>query len=116
MSFRLLLVFAGLAVAPLAWAGGPSKAQIAAGDQLFHGSGCAHCHGENLQGSDVGPSLRDVGKRLKPDQITKQIHDGGMVMPAFGNVLSGDQIDQLVAFLRTQKAKTPRKNKPSAGL
>ena len=85
----------------------PSQAQVAAGAQLFGASGCAHCHGDNGQGAQIGPSLADVGRRLKPEQISRQIHEGGSVMPAFDSVLSGDQIEKLVVFLRTKRAKSP---------
>ena len=99
------LLLAALAVAPLARA--DSAAQAAAGAQVFGAAGGAHCHGDHGQGTEIGPRLADVGRRLKPEQISRQIHDGGSVMPAFGSILSGDQIATLVAFLRTQRAKAP---------
>ena len=85
-----------------------------AGAQLFQSSGCTHCHGDKLQGTDLGPNLQGVGRQLKPAEITTQIHDGGKGMPPFGDILTGDQIDQLVAWLRTQKAKAPKVPKPAA--
>ncbi len=100
----LLLIF------PLhLFASGPSKEQVSAGRQVFATAGCAHCHGADAQGGEVGPSLLDVGRRLKPEDIEKQVRNGGNVMPAFGDALNGDQIANLVAYLRTQRAKTPKK-------
>ncbi len=107
MRTALLLV---LCIAPAALAAGPAKEQAAAGAKLFAGSGCAHCHGEHAEGGEIGPSLADAGKRLKPDELRKQVHDGGSAMPAFGDILSGDEIEQLVAFLQTQRGgKAPAK-------
>ena len=103
----LLLMYALAGGAPLAQAL-DSDAQVAAGSQLFQSSGCTHCHGEGLQGTDVAPSLRDVGKRLKPEAIENQIHNGGQGMPAFGDVLTSDQVAQLVAYLRKQKSRLPK--------
>ena len=90
------------------------KEQAAAGQQLFQSSGCTHCHGDKLQGTDLGPNLQGVGRQLKPAEITTQIHDGGKGMPPFGDILTGDQIEQIVAWLRTQKAKAPKVPKPAA--
>ncbi len=109
MRFSLLLGL--LAAAPFAYGSGPAKEQVAAGAALYASSGCAHCHGANTQGG-IGPSLAGVGRRLKPEELQKQVHDGGGAMPAFGDVLTGDQIDQLVAWLRTKREKTAA---PKAG-
>ena len=113
MRFSLLLLFCAALACP-AFAGNSKKEQASAGARLFANSGCAHCHGDKLEGNDVGPSLRGVGRQLKPEAIKKQIHDGGKVMPAFGDVLSGGQIDQLVVYLRTQRARVPEPKPASA--
>ncbi len=103
-----LLALCLLAAAPFAPAADTSKEQAAAGAQLFASSGCTHCHGDKLQGNDIGPSLTTVGRKRTPERIAGQIHNGGGAMPAFGDVLTGDQVAQLVAFLETQRAKPPR--------
>ncbi len=100
------IIFTGL---PLACLGEPGT-QAAAGAQLFQSTGCTHCHGETLGGTETAPTLRDVGRRLKPEAIADQIRHGGQAMPAFGDVLTEDQVTQLVAYLRKQKAKTPKIN------
>ena len=102
----LLAVLLAGAVAPALRAS--SNAEAAAGAQLFSTTGCTQCHGDNAQGGAIGPSLLDVGRRLKLEEILKQIHDGGGAMPAFGDALTSDQIGQLVAYLRTMRAKTPK--------
>ncbi len=71
---------------------------------LFHESGCEHCHGANARGTQRGPDLSSVGRRLSKEQIEHQIHEGGKQMPAFGDALEPAQIDDLAAFLQTKRA------------
>ncbi len=73
------------------------------GATLFHESGCEHCHGADGRGTDRGPDLGMVGKRLKKLQIEHQIHDGGGGMPSFAEALQPDDITALVEFLATKK-------------
>ncbi|BBH21889.1 hypothetical protein Back11_32340 [Paenibacillus baekrokdamisoli] len=65
---------------------------------------CIACHGNDLQGK-MGPStnLQHVGKQLSLELITKQIHDGGAVMPAFATKLTPSQIKQLAEWLASKK-------------
>ena len=82
-----------------------AKAQAgskAEGGRLFASSGCAHCHGAMGEGTDSGPSLRNVRRKLKPAQIQHQIVEGGGAMPAFGTALDPEQVQALVAFLRAK--------------
>jgi mono/diheme cytochrome c family protein len=83
-----------------------------AGATLFHEKGCEHCHGANGSGGDLGPDLSTVGKRLSKQKIELQIHNGGAAMPAFGDVLQPDEVQDLVDFLHA-KRKAP-KNPPPA--
>ncbi len=78
------------------------KQTKAGGAALFATQGCAHCHGETGEGTDSGPSLRDVHRKLKAMQIRQQIAAGGGAMPAFGTVLDAGQIQALVSFLRSK--------------
>ena len=55
-------------------------------------------------GTDRAPSLREVSKRLNQEQIRHQIHDGGQMMPPFGEALTGEEIEQLSVFLMTKDA------------
>jgi mono/diheme cytochrome c family protein len=77
--------------------------QPMSGAELFEQTGCSHCHGPQGVGGGKGPDLSEVGKRLKADAIAHQIHDGGKSMPAFGEVLSDEQIHSLVEYLRTKR-------------
>jgi mono/diheme cytochrome c family protein len=72
------------------------------GAEVFATHGCIFCHGPQLAGTERAPKIADVRKRLKPDQIEHQIHDGGKGMPAFGEQLQPEEIADLVAFLRTK--------------
>lgn len=86
------------APAAAATAADPS-ALIAAGKQLY-ASHCAGCHGAEGQGG-IGPAL--TGSNYKygrsHDEVLTSIREGRPGgMPAFGNQLSGNQAEELVAF------------------
>jgi mono/diheme cytochrome c family protein len=91
----------GAGMARPAVAAGPS-AKVR-GAELFATRGCAHCHGQAGVGGGNGPDLQLVRKRLKPAQMANQIHDGGKGMPAYGDQLSGAEIDDLVAYLKAKR-------------
>ena len=95
-----IVLLAGLVV-PVCSAVGQEQSKES-GAALFATRGCAHCHGETGEGTDSGPSLRDVHRKLKAAQIRQQIVAGGGAMPAFGTVLDAGQIQALVSFLRSK--------------
>lgn len=98
VSAVFLAVFAATPAA--AWTSAKAKAR---GAELFATRGCAHCHGKNGVGGGRGPDLQQVRKRLKAEQIARQIRDGGKSMPAFGDDLAPEEIKDLVAFLRAKR-------------
>ena len=75
-----------------------------AGAVLFANSGCAFCHGPAGLGTERAPSLRDVKKHKDDEAIRHQIHDGGGMMPPFGEALTDEEIANLSAFLRAKDA------------
>ena len=77
------------------------------GATLFRDKGCAYCHGATAQGTQKGPSLATVRKKLKPAQIVSQIENGGQKMPSFEDSLSKDEVAELVAFLRAKHRPAP---------
>lgn len=88
-----------------------SHADQTTGAEIFKQNGCEHCHGVDGAGTDRGPALSTVGKRMKKDEIEHQIRDGGKQMPPFQDVLNDEQIRELVDYL-AHKKKAP---KPHAG-
>lgn len=67
-------------------------------------------------GGHKGPDLSSVGRTAKKDAIRKQIVYGSKIMPAFGEMLSPAEVDDLVAYLRSCKAKVnPQAKAPAAG-
>jgi len=71
-----------------------------AGKEVFLGaSGCAGCHTLSDAGSTgtIGPNLDD----LKPshDAVVAQVTNGGGGMPAFGDSLSEEQIQDVAAYV-----------------
>ena len=73
-----------------------------AGADLFYKKACINCHKISGNGGLYGPDLSDVGNRLNGDQLTLKIVNGGKKMPAFGGVLTKDELNKLVAFLKTR--------------
>jgi mono/diheme cytochrome c family protein len=107
----VITVLSTLQTPPSVTAGSSAKQR---GAELFATHGCAHCHGPAGVGGGKGPDLQLVRKRMNKEQITHQIHDGGLSMPAFGNSLTDPQISDLVAYLRTKRkfVKVPAASHP----
>jgi ubiquinol-cytochrome c reductase cytochrome b subunit len=86
---------------------GVSSGPVFDGAQLFHERGCEFCHMIAGQGGQRGPNLTDVGDRLTADDITIRIMNGGYNMPAFAGILKPNELDDLVAFLRSRRQTSP---------
>jgi len=102
---------------------GPASAGIAGAtaEEIFTNAGCVACHTLQATGAigQVGPDLSGVGARLTPDEIRRSIlfpdeviaQDcptgpclAGLMPKAFGDKLSANQLETLVAFLSLQGA------------
>jgi cytochrome c6 len=109
-SLMLLMLFVGLAlfVASIVRADpGPDSAASSAA----YRTKCAMCHGPDGSGSEVGksmhvPDLRSPEVQKLPDaQLAQIISDGKGGMPPFKNSLSAEQVNSLVAHIRSLRGK-----------
>jgi len=80
---------------------------VAEGAQLFHDKGCELCHAVDGVGGHRGPDLTQVAKRLTPDEMTLVIYNGRLNMPSFARNLTPDELDALIAFLRSRQSTSP---------
>jgi ubiquinol-cytochrome c reductase cytochrome b subunit len=86
-------------------AGGP----VEVGARLFYDKGCEFCHAIAGQGGHRGPDLTTVGDRLTPAEMTWRILSGGTNMPAYAGNLTSEQVDALIAFLKSRTAQQQRR-------
>jgi quinoprotein glucose dehydrogenase len=77
-------------------------------DRSLYAANCASCHGENRQGSAMGPSLVGIASRRTAEQVTQAIAEGNGRMPAFGSAMDGAAMKELVEFLMTGKVESVR--------
>lgn len=82
-----------------------SKEQRTRGAALFASSGCQHCHTIGNVGGHRGPNLSNIGRAAKKAAIRNQIVNGSNVMPAFGEVLQSQEINDLIAYLHSCREK-----------
>lgn len=111
---RMFKVPRGLSIASLAGlvfltAGSVAYSQTAAPADAAttFKSKCAACHGQDGSGTTLGKRLHAPDLRSKEvqsqtsDALVQVITKGKENMPAFGNRLDNDQINKLVAYIRT---------------
>src|SRR5262245_3716186 len=78
---------------------GPSKLEAVDRGRALFMKNCAHCHGEDARG-DEGPDLH--GLRKSDEWIARRIRNGLKgEMTAFGDKFSQEDMNALVAFLRS---------------
>jgi cytochrome c551 len=86
--------------------GQDSGGAVVAEKPAAYNNRCLSCHGTDLKGNVGGKSnISNVGARLSRDEIYDTIANGkkGTSMPAFGNVLSEDEINELADWLASLK-------------
>ena len=71
------------------------------GALVFQAKQCHNCHALDGAGGDRGPELDRVAVQLTPDQLIRQVIQGGGNMPAYGKNLSPAETTALVAFLES---------------
>ena len=74
-------------------------AQVEAGAEVF-AANCSSCHGAEGEGSPVGRPLAGVADENDRARHIETVTDGRGNMPAFGTVLSEDEIESVVSFVR----------------
>jgi len=95
---------------------------VAAGAHDFTQFACAQCHGDRGHGGvspDV-PALTQIGKQLTVAQLTGIINHGlgesanptKPYMPVWGQVISGQQVSDLVAYIRAGLPAVPGATPP----
>jgi mono/diheme cytochrome c family protein len=83
----------------------PAAAGDAAKGEQIYTVNCVPCHGQDLKGV-VGPSLVTAELKAQPDQFfVDTITNGraGTAMPAWGDRLSSQDIEDVIAFLRSKQ-------------
>ena len=78
---------------------GTGTGDAANGEEVFASAGCGGCHTFEAAGStgSVGPNLDDVAPSF--DEVVTQVTNGGGAMPAFGDDLTEQEINDVAAFV-----------------
>lgn len=92
-----------------AWSGDPTPVQYIEGRAplelqgalILQNKQCRNCHSLDGSGGQRGPALDRVGSRLTGDQLVRQVIQGGGNMPAYGKNLKPEEVEALVAFMKT---------------
>ncbi len=77
-------------------------------DESLYAANCASCHGEQRQGTGIGPSLVDIGERRSRDEIRSMIREGTGRMPAFASAMDGGAVNDVVDYLITGRDSSKR--------
>lgn len=72
--------------------------ELLLGQEIYR-SRCQSCHGPN-GGGGIGPSIREIETRLDDAEQRRIIVQGQNNMPRFESVLSDEEIDAVVRYVR----------------
>jgi mono/diheme cytochrome c family protein len=67
---------------------------------------CSGCHGQNAEGGGVGPTLVSAEMKGQNDDFFRQVilsGRSGTAMPAWEGRLSAQEIEDVIAFLRSKQ-------------
>ncbi len=81
---------------------GVQTGPVAEGARLFFAKGCLNCHLVGGYGGRRGPNLSEVGARLSRSDLVIRVVNGGVNMPAYGNNLTPQQVNDLMDFLQSR--------------
>ena len=103
------LVVASLSIAGLAFAQGKKggAGDATKGKDVFEQ--CSVCHNTDTDDVKVGPSLKGLfkhdklknGSKVTEQSVRAMINMGGNGMPAFADLLSDEEKNDLIAYLKT---------------
>ena len=85
------------------------KGDAAKGNEVFHSNPCAGCHNTDTDEKKMGPGLKGLfskdkltnGKKPTEKNVRDKIDEGGNGMPAYKDMLSDEDKDDLIAYLKT---------------
>ena len=106
---RILAICAAIAAGTGVGARAADKGDAAKGKEVFEQCGVCHSPETTEKGEKMGPGLKGLFKRdklgsgKKPTEanIRARIDEGGNGMPAYKDILSDKEKDDLVAYLKT---------------
>jgi cytochrome c len=89
-------------------AGAAAKGDAAKGKEVFEAN-CSVCHNADSTEKKMGPGLKGLfqkdkltnGKKPTEANVLAKINEGGNGMPAYKDMLSDQEKDDLVAYLKT---------------
>jgi mono/diheme cytochrome c family protein len=74
--------------------------QAAIGEEVYE-QHCQACHGEKLRSAGAMPDLRNLGADER-EKFDKMVMEGRGQMPAWQGIVSGEELDQLWAYVRSR--------------
>jgi mono/diheme cytochrome c family protein len=85
-----------------------TKGSAVKGRAVFEGT-CAVCHNSDSEEKKMGPGLKGYfkkdkmsnGKKLTDVNVKARVDEGGQGMPAYKDMLSDGEKDDLIAYLKT---------------
>ena|SRR5215471_1477042 len=103
---RIVALCGALAAGSTATLAAP-KGDAAKGKEIFEQ--CAVCHNADSEEKKMGPGLKGLFKREKmangkqptEPNVRSKIDEGGNGMPAYKDMLSDQEKDDLIAYLKT---------------
>ena len=104
----------------------PEPTSTHPGFALLTSEGCVACHDVLTDMRRIGPPLTTVGERLsaaeiresilEPDAVIAEGYQKGLMLSNFGETLSPEQLDQLVAYLSGEEGLAAQLNHPAIHL
>ncbi len=110
MKLRLVGILGILALGSslsLSLSASPKAGDAAKGKETFEQ--CAVCHNVDTDEKKMGPSLKGLfkrdklinGKKVNDENVKAMINAGGNGMPSYQDMLSNDEKDNVIAYLKT---------------